>query len=1814
MAIAIDNSAKYTGTSFSYTTSGDNRVLIVGLLFEGAVTAVTGVTYGGVSLTRLEYQSSLNGFTVALYALLNPASGSNTISITTTSSYVLALVESFTGVGAIDGHNSGKTSAGTTNLTVTNYQSVSNCWLINVGAHVCTDAVVNIVSNYTERQNDYLAAENIQAMIADSNGTVGIGGVNTNFSSSTTRPTSIVGGLTLAIAPYSFTTTTKTITAKANIINFVNKTTTVTGKANISKNFSKTLTAKTNIKAIIRSTLNSKAKITATIIKTLITKANISKNIFKNLISKGDIKKTIGGVDIADYHSETNLYDDFYLGGDGDSSGWGQSFTGNGEILKNAKFYLKKYGNPTGNVTVKIFAHTGTFGVDGKPIGSALAISNMVLDVSSIPTSYTLINFDFSDINRITLENGTKYVLTIEYNSGIFPTDYIGVGMSNNNSHPGNPSYTADNLNWTGIDLNYDLIFYVYTDGITDLNTKANILINFSKNINSKASIKKLSIEKSITAKATIHKIFSTELIINNSAGNGYSNIASANWNGQGQSFLVGTDKLHLARIRHIGQWQWGYGPPITPTRLHCGVFTADINHLPVDLVATSYLSYETTDIERADGGHSPNYTTFDFWFTKGIELNPATQYVYLIVVEDVITDTILDGLTSSLNPYPNGRLVRLDNEFNLSSNISYDSWFEIYEYTESNQTLSAKGLIDTHKRYWVGGSGYWNGYDESHWSYTSGGTNNAPIPTSNDDIYFDINSGLTAESLIHPPGMVGGNCKDFICTTGTGFQIDDEGDIHIYGNIILESNLVFPVGNAPTFYLYGNDNQTITTNGASVYQFVVMCDGTYTLLDDLTLTAGLWGYSGTFDANNNNIISPQVYLAGDTLNPINIYMGSGTWELNSDSQPPWFIFGDSGNNIFCETSTIKITSNSASEKDFSGGNQTYNKVWFATSGIGEITIGGNNTFNELKIEPAQTVLFQAERTQTINIFDCVGTDGNLIILGSITPDTQFTLSKLDGIVNCDYLNISDSNATGGADWYAGEHSIDSGNNSGWIFTRSQNLTAKGQIVLLRIKTLTAKANIYPNIITSSTSISAKSRITINREETIITKTRIEKSNIKTLTSKSRIEINTNQTINSKGRITLTNNQNLISKARIQKSNNKNLESKARISISSEQSFLAKTRIEILNSQNILAKGRIVQTSLVSINSKSRITITSIQSISAKTDILINQIKTIQAKGRIQINNIQNIESKSNIFKNINQIITSKARINLITSTTINSKGSIQKEITQTVSAKSRITFNSISNILAKASIEKSILRTISSKADIKVTTRILEPYYLLNEDGSFVLNEDGTKIIISDPSLNAKASIFKGITNYITAKTDIEKTTNKIINAKARITQIETNLLESKANILNNQEKIITAKGRILGIFGQFIEGKTSIQKNTEQSILALTSIQKETNQTISSKGRIELFVNQEIIAQANILSNLEKIIQAKTRLEINTSQTINSKGRIKEEINNFITAKARINKLENQLIIAYGRIEKSIIQTLTSKAKIEGQIVYRIEAKACIVANKINKIEAKTRIQKITSQIINTKGNINFSTVQSINVKANIFINKTQIVQAKAEIETNNIQIIESKTNILKNISQIISSKARINLISEKTINSKAIISNYGIQILSTKSSIRKNIVCTLTAKSKIQILNSKFISSKANIVTSKIQDINVKGNIKNNITQLINVKAKIEINTLNTLIVKASIKNSVNRTLSSKAKLQTIKVTEIINQYREAEIAVDITYIKEIVKEVVYNKVKVKEIKNNFAKVEDIAYKKVEVIDVSLLKTIQIKWLTAKGNITK
>ena len=143
----------------------------------------------------------------------------------------------------------------------------------------------------------------------------------------------------------------------------------------------------------------------------------------------------------------------------------GQSFAVESAIiLKNCHVWLRKFGSPTGNCYVVIYAHSGTYGTSSIPTGSVLATSD-TLDVSTLPNSFPLIEhtFSFSGAGAIKLSANTKYCLAVVYGAG--NTDNcIGVGAdSSSPTHAGNLFLTNDGVTWSTYST-YDLVFEVYGD------------------------------------------------------------------------------------------------------------------------------------------------------------------------------------------------------------------------------------------------------------------------------------------------------------------------------------------------------------------------------------------------------------------------------------------------------------------------------------------------------------------------------------------------------------------------------------------------------------------------------------------------------------------------------------------------------------------------------------------------------------------------------------------------------------------------------------------------------------------------------------------------------------------------------------------------------------------------------------------------------------------------------------------------------------------------------------------------------------------------------------------------------------------------------------------------------------------------------------------------------------------------------------------------------------------------------------------------------------------------------------------------------
>lgn len=276
---------------------------------------------------------------------------------------------------------------------------------------------------------------------------------------------------------------------------------------------------------------------------------------------------------------------------------------------------------------------------------------------------------------------------------------------------------------------------------------------------------------------------------------------------------------------------------------------------------------------------------------------------------------------------------------------------------------------------------------------------------------------------------------KDFNLT---GFSGTLSGNSRmIYGNLTLSATTTNQSGGSITMAATSG-TKTITTNGCTLQQVLTIdgVGGTFVLGDTFTSANRITVTNGTFDFNDQNASIDT--FASNNSNTRVISLGSGTISLTGTGT----LWNVNSTNLTIDAGTSRIVMNdtSSSSKTFAGGTDTtYYDIEFAGAGTGIFIVGVNTgamTIHDLIVTtPPHTVQFFAGKTITFTgDFDVDGAGINdRTSIESTTAGIQFTLSKASGSVSVDYLDISDSIATGGATWTA-NGSLDQGNNSGWIF------------------------------------------------------------------------------------------------------------------------------------------------------------------------------------------------------------------------------------------------------------------------------------------------------------------------------------------------------------------------------------------------------------------------------------------------------------------------------------------------------------------------------------------------------------------------------------------------------------------------------------------------------------------------------------------------------------------------------------------------------------------------------------------------------------
>ncbi len=328
--------------------------------------------------------------------------------------------------------------------------------------------------------------------------------------------------------------------------------------------------------------------------------------------------------------------------------------------------------------------------------------------------------------------------------------------------------------------------------------------------------------------------------------------------------------------------------------------------------------------------------------------------------------------------------------------------------------------------QYFMHTSGAVSWSDATKWFSDYNRTIAGRVPLPQDDATFDANSFTGTSTLTVNVPRIGRSLDMGTVDDAVTFSLSNYVDI--YGNFILGNNITV-IANSNYINLIGRDIFEINTYNKTLYSLGIYL-GTYTNKSNLTLSQIYQQFSGVVDLNDFNVTITGFQVRGGT-----IYLGNGIIDATSTSGTS--LYFPTGTIVYAENSTLKASPASGSAAfTFQGGGQAFNNLWLAGLHTGTFDIVGSNTFNNLQIDPGRKVRFTAGTTQTITgDLNATGTDTNKITLSSITPGSYWKISKASGISSNDYLDISDSNATGGATWYAGANSLDTNHNTGWIFT-----------------------------------------------------------------------------------------------------------------------------------------------------------------------------------------------------------------------------------------------------------------------------------------------------------------------------------------------------------------------------------------------------------------------------------------------------------------------------------------------------------------------------------------------------------------------------------------------------------------------------------------------------------------------------------------------------------------------------------------------------------------------------------------------------------
>ncbi len=369
---------------------------------------------------------------------------------------------------------------------------------------------------------------------------------------------------------------------------------------------------------------------------------------------------------------------------------------------------------------------------------------------------------------------------------------------------------------------------------------------------------------------------------------------------------------------------------------------------------------------------------------------------------------------------------------------------------------------LDAASRYWVGGgsSPNWSATGNTNWGSASNTQDNASVPGSTDDVFFDgvgvgnsastISANITVKSL-----DMTGYANTLTHNSGVTLTIAGAGV-----TFKMVSGMTYTKGSTSTSAISftGTSGNTSVTTGGKVLGNVTFngVGGTWTLQDNLTANGSsatvLTVTNGTVDFNGKTVSIGQFSSANS--NTRTITCGAATFNFVAQN---FGTYWDTNNVTGLTFSGASATWNipNGTDNNFLTGGLTYGTIVINVAAA-NFSFTGSATWTSITWHPTATTTFKfaAGSTTTITTtFDVDGNSGHLLTLDTLTGASTFTLTKSGGGTMCltDYLTLTRSTGSPGSTWSAGANSTDGGSNSGWTFAACGAGTTTKKIMMMGV-------------------------------------------------------------------------------------------------------------------------------------------------------------------------------------------------------------------------------------------------------------------------------------------------------------------------------------------------------------------------------------------------------------------------------------------------------------------------------------------------------------------------------------------------------------------------------------------------------------------------------------------------------------------------------------------------------------------------------------------------------------------------------------------